>query len=953
MKIVWCSNMHLQPTGYATICRHVVPHVQNNSHHEMVEFAISGISRVLPFEWKGIKVYGVTGHGGKFGMGDWPTVQALEKPDVWLLNFDAWAAGPVIAQMGIKYAIYPPIDHDPLPPVWLDSLKGAYEIVPYCKFGKRVMREGLGMVYPIMDPIPHGVDTKIFRPMEVSKTKAFGRETPQDSFVVGICKNNQGTRAKYELQLEGFRMFLDRIGDDSPRLYLHTSKTGNQAFDIAELVRRFNLSGHVYLVGPGRYRYGLSDEELAVTYNACDVLLNAVAGEGWGLPITEAFACGKPVIATAFSSMPELLTGVEGETEKKVWDQGECIEVERGWLVPTSGSEFTLGKRSRRRVFRAEDVAAALTEAYEHPEKRKVMGEAAHKWVRALDWKQVGNQWIEYLDGLEKRIMPRKYSWKPIETEPMGNKTACVIFSFNRPDYLVKTLDSLSKNTKADECDWYFYQDGWKNDPKYPYLSEKDEVECHKRVQQCVEILGNFPFKHKEIITKEYNVCIGRQREEAKAHLFEQYDHVIFFDDDHVVSKDYIDILLKLHEQFPDAVVGAQATESRNISPNATLDEVGVTVKQTEQTEVRPGRWRWLGYLLPKAVHEVMVEEMNKYMEFIGPSYRNIPHAAVKVKYGVQVTGADGMMDKILDRHGIKRIATVIPRGKYIGEVGLFTDSRLHKAMGWGCNPRYEFDESEVKEFKVREAKVKEMPRDSLERKGLDKYANHVFSQNGEDGIIEYIFSKIGYESRRFLEFGFGMPECNCWRLMVKENFGGVFIDGQPKICEKFNKEHSPGKVKALNVLLTKENIEDVVASSGLSKKIDLLSIDADGNDYWLWQAINRVSPRLVVIEYNSGLGPSRSCTVPYDPLFERHAKHESGRYFGASLTALQRLGERKGYRLVGCDPAGVNAFFLRDNVDAPEIETLIPQKAFRPGRVSVEEQTKMLEGMTWEEIRR
>ena len=422
MKIVWVSNFHGQVTGYGTICRHVVPYIQNNSRHEMIEFAMSGISRVLPFEHKGVKVYGVTGQGGKFGLGDWPTIQDVEKPDIWLLNFDCWAGGSAIPKVGIKYAIYPPIDHDPLPPPWLDTLKGAYEIVPYCEFGKRVMREGLGMVYPIMEPIPHGVDTKVFQPMEVSKTEVFGRETPQDAFVVGIFKNNQGTRAKYELQLEGFRMFLDRVGDKTPRLYLHTNKVGHQAPDIGELVRRFDLSGHVYLVGPQRYRYGLSDEELALTYNACNVILNAVAGEGWGLPITEAFACGKPVIGTAFSSMPELLTGVEGETEKSVFDKGECIETERGWLVPTSGREFTLGKRSQRRVFTAEDVAAALTEAYNNPDKCKAMGEKARQYAQQYNWSRVGDQWINYFNGLEERIMPKKYSWKPVENEGVGEE---------------------------------------------------------------------------------------------------------------------------------------------------------------------------------------------------------------------------------------------------------------------------------------------------------------------------------------------------------------------------------------------------------------------------------------------------------------------------------------------------------------------------------------------------
>ena len=389
----------------------------------MVEFAISGLTRCHPFEWDKVKVYGGSGRGGNFNIGDWPVVQEQEKADIWLVNFDAWATGDLIPRTGIKYVLYAPVDHDPLPPPWLPSMKKAYEIVPYCKFGERVMREGLGLAYPVQKPIYHGVDTSVFRPVKVTKTNAFGRETPEETFMVGIFKNNQGTRAKYEIQLEGFKMFLDQLKHKDARLYLHCNETGGSAFNVADLARKFDLSGYVYLVNQAMYRYGLSEEDLNMMYNACSVILNAVAGEGFGLPIIEAFACGKPVIATAFSSMPELLGGVEGEIEKKTWDQGECIETERGWLVPTSGTEFTLGKKSKRRVFRAEDVAAALMKAYEHPEKRKAMGENARQYVRQFDWKIIGDRWIDYFNGLEKRLAPRKYTWKPVKNEGVGKDT--------------------------------------------------------------------------------------------------------------------------------------------------------------------------------------------------------------------------------------------------------------------------------------------------------------------------------------------------------------------------------------------------------------------------------------------------------------------------------------------------------------------------------------------------
>ena len=181
--------------------------------------------------------------------------------------------------------------------------------------------------------------------------------------------------------------------------------------------------------------------------------------------------------------------------------------------------------------------------------------------------------------------------------------------------------------------------------------------------------------------------------------------------------------------------------------------------------------------------------------------------------------------------------------------------------------------------------------------KGLDEFAGSVYSQNGEDGILRHVFSEIGFESKQFLEFGFGLPQCNAWRLMAQEGFGGVFIDKQNEICREFTKKFSPKPVHAINALLTMENINGVVSSSGLPKEIDLLSIDVDGNDYWLWKALEYVSPRLVAVEYNAVIGPQLSKVVAYDPAFSWGMEYKKS-YHGASLAALEKLGESKGYFL-------------------------------------------------------
>jgi hypothetical protein len=217
---------------------------------------------------------------------------------------------------------------------------------------------------------------------------------------------------------------------------------------------------------------------------------------------------------------------------------------------------------------------------------------------------------------------------------------------------------------------------------------------------------------------------------------------------------------------------------------------------------------------------------------------------------------------------------------------------------------------------------------------GLGQYEYSHLSQNGEDGIIRFIFSEIGFVSRRCIEFGFGAKQCNSLRLILKERFTGLLMDGSAENCDFFNRAAQKlglGGVEAVRIFLTRENLNETILGRGISGDIDFLSLDVDGNDYWLWEALDCVSPRVACIEYNAGIGPSLSWTVAYDPQFERYAKHASGFFHGASLKALESLGQRKGWRLVGCDSTGTNAFFLRDDVVAETLPTLTSAEAFRP----------------------
>lgn len=256
---------------------------------------------------------------------------------------------------------------------------------------------------------------------------------------------------------------------------------------------------------------------------------------------------------------------------------------------------------------------------------------------------------------------------------------------------------------------------------------------------------------------------------------------------------------------------------------------------------------------------------------------------------------------------------------------------------------------------------LQEWPQEALaDAPGLDRYEYSWLSQNGEDGVIRYLFDVIGYESRWLVEFGFGAKQCNALRLIVHENFRGLLMDGSEENVDFFN--HAAWKlgledVSAVQTFITRDNLEHLITSNGVPKEIDFLSLDVDGNDYWFWQTLECISPRVVCIEYNAGLGPDWSCTVPYDDEFERYAKHPSGFFHGASLVALEKLGKEKGYYLIGCDLTGTNAFFLRDDVRVEGVPALTAREAFRPhanwlGRgITEEQQLEIMRSMPYVEV--
>lgn len=220
----------------------------------------------------------------------------------------------------------------------------------------------------------------------------------------------------------------------------------------------------------------------------------------------------------------------------------------------------------------------------------------------------------------------------------------------------------------------------------------------------------------------------------------------------------------------------------------------------------------------------------------------------------------------------------------------------------------------------------------SLDVPGLHANEFRVFSQWGEDGIIQYLSSQLQIDRKVFIEFGVETyTESSTRFLLVNNNWSGLVIDGSESNIQFIRNDpiYWRHNLKAECSFITAENINDLISRNGIRGEIGLLSVDIDGNDYWVWKAIDVVNPVIVVAEYNARFGPTEAVTTPYDPKFVRSTAHYSHIYYGASLAALCALGKEKGYVLVGCNSAGNNAFFVRSDRLPASLPAMSPETAY------------------------
>jgi hypothetical protein len=218
------------------------------------------------------------------------------------------------------------------------------------------------------------------------------------------------------------------------------------------------------------------------------------------------------------------------------------------------------------------------------------------------------------------------------------------------------------------------------------------------------------------------------------------------------------------------------------------------------------------------------------------------------------------------------------------------------------------------------------------EPKRITAHGFKIFSQSDEDGIIQEIFRRIGTADKRFIEFGVEDGTESNTRLLLMLGWTGLWLDGSAENVRRMDQRAEGASTAAL--FITAENIDGVLGewaggTPDAPAEVDLLSIDIDRNDYWVWQAVRSVNPRVVIIEYNAAYPPPIEFVVPYHP----QLTWDGSNYFGASLASMAKLGSEKGYGLVGCNLAGVNAFFVRTELLSSFHEPYTAEEHYEPAR--------------------
>ncbi|MBN1122794.1 MAG: glycosyltransferase family 4 protein [Anaerolineae bacterium] len=396
MKILWHSNAPWVGSGYGTQTETFVPRLKKLGH-EMTVSCMYGLQG-KPIFVDGVQVL-PTGRD-RYGNDILPAHTKYLKADIVITLLDAYAIEPYAARQ-FRWVPWVPVDTDPLAPDIEEALSAAYQPVAFSRFGMRKLAEaGFKPLY-----VPHGLDTSVFQP----RGQKIGREmlkVEEDIFLAGIVAANKGRpgRKAFDQQIRAFARF--HAGHPDSRLYLHTDLTEYGCQHGEDIDRLIALAGlpeeAVIRVDPYRYAVGhISQTEMSHLYSAMDVLLGAVRGGGFELPLVEAQSCGTPVITTDFSAMAELVFA--------------------GWKVGAADRFFY--QNAYQVIPSVDDIIAALEEAYQTKQKGQSAYLQADARTGALtyDADRVAREyWQPVLAEIENRVRKTAHRLAPLTIQAQG-----------------------------------------------------------------------------------------------------------------------------------------------------------------------------------------------------------------------------------------------------------------------------------------------------------------------------------------------------------------------------------------------------------------------------------------------------------------------------------------------------------------------------------------------------
>lgn len=243
----------------------------------------------------------------------------------------------------------------------------------------------------------------------------------------------------------------------------------------------------------------------------------------------------------------------------------------------------------------------------------------------------------------------------------------------------------------------------------------------------------------------------------------------------------------------------------------------------------------------------------------------------------------------------------------------------------------------QLDEIKINQGKILSLLGERKENAPLNSYEFKVFSQWGEDGIIQHLIKSLEIKNKTFIEFGVeDFTESNCRFLLMNDNWRGFVVDGSLSNIEKIKKSYFYWRydLNAFHAFITKNNINEILQHSAFDKDLGILSIDIDGNDWYILEAISFYQPRVLICEYNDVFGKDRAISVPYDSQFIRTKKHYSNLYFGASIAAMTYLANKKGYALVGVNSNRNNAFYVRKDLLCDQVPAVNLDQIYEPSNI-------------------